>query len=360
MNRSFSILMMISKNDRYGAQRVFLDQVSALRRMGAFVVVVGRGAEGYVTDSVLGMGTEYHGIPMNRVSDLFYLKRLVKKNNIDVIHTALDRADYLGVLLSKLTRKPIVTTMNVKRCHIGYRFVDRIVTVSRQQRDLLIQNGLDPENIHVIRPGIDTDRFEHIDTRKRNSWRQKLRTDAYSIIFCHISSLLSQKMHVVSLELIAECKKRGEEPLLIIAGDPLRGEYYESLVKKITGAGLERNVYFTGWTSELPELLSLSHFTLLPSVHEALGMVLVEGMAAGTPVVARKGEGGAELIEDYETGFLYSTEEGVSALAGKLVSLHRDQTRYAALCDKCRTIARNELSLARFGERLLKVYEKLF
>ena len=320
--------MMISKNDRYGAQRVFLDQLSSIRRKGHFVVVVSRGTEGFVTESVQAMGVEYHGISMNKVKDLFFLMRLVKKNNIDLIHTALDRADYFGILLSMCTGKPVITTMNVKRSHLGHRLADRVITVSRQQKLLLIKKGVNAGKVHMVRPGIDVDRFSRPDPEKRRLWVQKFGTDRFSVVFCHISSMLPQKNHSISIEIVDWCRKHGENPLLIIAGGPLEGEYYESLKKKISVSGLDRNVYFTGWTSDLPELLSLSHFTLLPSVHEALGMVLIEGMAAGTPVVACKGEGGAELIEDYETGFLYDPEEGVPRLADQLMSLYNDRTRY--------------------------------
>ena len=354
-----NILMMISKNDKYGAQRVFLDQVSALHRMGSHIVVVGRGNEGFVTESVRAMGVEYYGIPMKGVKDVFFLMKLVKKYNIQVIHTALDRADYLGLLVARVTRRPIVSTMNVKRYHIGYKLVDKVVVVSRQQQGLLTNKGVHADRIRLIRPGIDVDRFSHPHEQKRDSWKQKLKTDSYGIVFCHISSLLPQKKHFVSIELMAEIRKRGEKPLLIIAGDPLRGEYYESLVKKIADSGLEQNVYFTGWTSELPELLSLSHFTILPSVHEAFGMVLVEGMAAGNPIIARKGEGGAELIQQYGTGFLYSKEEGVGNLADEIISLLHDSGRYSALSNRCRRIARDELSLGRFGEQLAQVYQSL-
>ena len=354
-----NILMMTSKNDKYGAQRVFLDQVSALRRMGHQVVVVGRGMEGYVADSVRSMHVEYHGIPLKGIGDILFLKRLVKQYSIDIIHTSLDRADYFGILLSFLTRRPMVSTMNVRRYHIGYRFADRIVTVSNKQRELLLGNGIKADRISVIRPWIDAVRYSNPVADRRDAWKQKLSISGYTIVFCHISSIIPQKSHTVSIELVAECKRRGERPLLIIAGDPLLGDYYESLVKKISGEELEENVYFTGWTSELPELLSLSNFTLLPSVHEAFGMVLLEGMAAGTPIVARAGEGGAELIEEYGTGFLYRPAEGVSGLADTILALWRDPDRYKGLSSKCRKVAMTEFSLERFGKQLVSLYQSI-
>lgn len=347
---------MISKNDRYGAQRIFLDQVATLHAMGHNVTVVARGTEGYVTDSVRGMGLVCHGITMKGIRDVLFLRRLVKNSNIDVIHTTLDRADYLGLVLSWLTRCPVVSTMMVPRCHIGYRFMDRVIALSNMQRSLLDENRVPRKKTLVIRPGIDVQRFSRPDEKKREVWKGALHVDRYSSVFCHISSLLTRKAHLVSLELVSECKKRGERPLLVFIGDPVHGEYYEALLGRSVELGIRDNIHFTGWTSEVPEILSLSHFTVLPSENEALGVVLMEGMAAGTPVIAREGEGGAELIEEYGTGFLYRPEAGVSALADQVVALLRDPAQYRALSDRCKKTAEDEFSLSRFGEKLTHVY----
>jgi glycosyltransferase involved in cell wall biosynthesis len=354
-----NILQMISKNDRYGAQRIFLDQVATLHAMGHTVTVVTRGTEGYVTDSVRGMGLYCHGITMKGISDVLFLRRLVKKNNIDVIHTTLDRADYLGIVLSWLTRRPVVSTMMVPRCHVGYRFMDRVIALSKMQRSLLDKKRVPSKKTLVIRPGIDVRRFSRPDAKKREVWKDKLHSDGYSSVFCHISSLLTRKAHLVSLEIVSECKKRGEQPLLVFIGDPVHGEYYEALLARSTELGIRDNIHFTGWTSEVPEILSLSHFTVLPSENEALGVVLMEGMAAGTPIIAREGEGGAELIEEYGTGFLYKPSEDVAALAEQVVALRRNLARYQALSERCKKIAQDDFSLTRFGEKLTKVYSEV-
>lgn len=358
-DESMNILMIISKNDKYGAQRVFLDQADALHRMGHQVVVVGRGNDGFVAESARSLGVEYFGIPMKGLKDILYLRRLVKKYTMDVIHTSLDRADYFGVILSLLSRTPRVSTMNVRRYHLGYRFADRVVTVSNVQKEMLMKHGIPAERIRIIRPWIDAQRYANPVPERRDAWKQKLGTDRFSIVFCHVSSILPQKNHAVSLDLIAACRERGENPLLIIAGDPLRGSHYDSLVKKIADEGLAEHVYFTGWTAEVPELLALSHFTVLPSVHEAFGMVLLEGMAAGTPIVASSGEGGAELIEEYGTGLLYRQEEGVPRLADELLDLWKDRDRYQGMSAKCREVCRREFSRDRFGEQLIGLYHAL-
>ncbi|MDA8100040.1 MAG: glycosyltransferase family 4 protein [Nitrospiraceae bacterium] len=353
------ILQMISKNDRYGAQRIFLDQVAALRLLGHEVIVVARGAEGYVADSVRAMNdVPYYGIPLKGARDLLFLRHLIRENSIDVVHSTLDRADYFGIFASKLTRCPVVSTMMVPRVHHGYRFMKRIGVLSRMQRDILMKHRIPAEKITLLRPGIDVDRFRSPDPVRRQGWKTNLRADSFSVVFCHISSMLPRKAHDISIALTAACKGRGENPLLVVIGDPLTGSYYDQLLKSIWDAGLTANVVFTGWTADVPEILSLSHFTVLPSENEALGVVLMEGMAAGTPVIAREAEGGAELVEDYESGFLYRPAEGVEPLAEKIVQLLHDEPRYAKLREHCRETAHREFSMERFGKRLLSLYQR--
>ena len=97
---------------------------------------------------------------------------------------------------------------------------------------------------------------------------------------------------------------------------------------------------------------------MLPSENEALGIVLMEGMAAGTPIIAREGEGGAELIEEYGTGFLYKPEEGVGSIAQKTKALRQDGLPYKALSERSKKTAVEEFSLQRFGERLVEIYQE--
>jgi glycosyltransferase involved in cell wall biosynthesis len=354
-----NILQMISKNDRYGAQRIFLDQVATLQARGHNVVVATRGQEGYVTDSVRKLGVECHGLVMKGIGDLLFLRRLAREKEIDVIHTTLDRADYLGIVLSWVTGIPAVTTMMVPRCHPGFRFARKVIALSDMQRKLLTEKKISTKKTLVIRPGIDVERFTKPDAAIKEAWKTKLAIDKFSTVFCHISSLLTRKGHSVSVELVSECKKRGEEPLLIIVGDPLQGVYYESLLQQSKELGIENNIFFTGWTRDIPELLSLSHFTVLPSENEALGVVLMEGMAAGTPIIAREGEGGAELIGEYGTGFQYTPAEGVASLAQKVVDLRKDRIRFRELSDRCRMAAHEDFTLTRFGERLENVYQEV-
>lgn len=353
------ILHMISKNDRYGAQRIFLDQVAVLRQSGHDVWVACRGSEGFVTESVRRLGVPYLDNPMKGVRSILSLRQFIRTNTIDIVHTTLDRADHVGLIAARLSGRPVVSTNMVPRAHIGFRFDDRVIILAEKQRSVLTSAGVSPGKIVLVRPGIDVDRFSRPDPARVAAWRQRLEADRFSVVFCHISSMLERKAHEVSIRIAAACRDRGEEPLLVIIGDPLGGPYHTSLLSTIDKLGMNGHVHFTGWTADVPEILACSHFTVLPSENEALGVVLMEGMAAGTPIIAREGEGGAELVSEYGSGFLYRPAEGVAGLADRLVSLKRDSVRFQELSSRCRRTAVEDFSMKRFGERLTHVYEGL-
>ena len=318
--------------------------------------MVARGKEGYVADSVRAMGLPYHGIRMKGLKDILFLRQLVKSLKIDIIHSTLDRADYVGLIVGRITGTPVVSTMMVPRCHPAYRFMDRVAVLSNKQRDILIAKGVLASKIDVIRPGIDVKRFANPDPVKREAWRARTSLDSFDIVFCHISSMLPRKAHMVSLEFIKACKERGFKPLLFIIGDPLEGDYVASLRQFMTENGLEGHVVFTGWTRDVPEILSLCHYTTLPSADEALGVVLMEGMAAGTPIIARAGEGGAELIEEYDTGFLYRPDVGITHLVDDILSFHSNRDQYLRRSDRCKKIASEDFSMHSVGQKLLTLY----
>lgn len=94
---------------------------------------------------------------------------------------------------------------------------------------------------------------------------------------------------------------------LLIVGSPTNPKdelYYKEI--KLLSRGLD--VEFLGWFphEKLPEIYQQADIFVLPSYSEALGVVIMEAMASGLPVIATETSGGKELIDDGKTGFLVS------------------------------------------------------
>jgi glycosyltransferase involved in cell wall biosynthesis len=94
-----------------------------------------------------------------------------------------------------------------------------------------------------------------------------------------------------------------------------------------------RQVFLAGWRphEELPQALNAADALVLPSVAEAFGLVLVEAMACGLPVIACRAHGPA-AIADGRTGWLIPPDDEdalVDALLARGRRAHRDSRRYA-------------------------------
>jgi glycosyltransferase involved in cell wall biosynthesis len=146
----------------------------------------------------------------------------------------------------------------------------------------------------------------------------------------------------------------------VIVGAPLFGaeeERYLSDLRELAGKrGLTGRVRFTGFVddvgAELTNLDVLVHASVVP---EPFGQVVLEGMAAGLPVLAASPGGPAELITDGEDGLLYEAGDAV-ALAGALRTVARDKELRQRLGTAARQRSR-EHTPEQMAGRVRKLYD---
>jgi glycosyltransferase involved in cell wall biosynthesis len=163
----------------------------------------------------------------------------------------------------------------------------RIVAVSNDTRDDLVDFGHTKENIEVIRNGIDSKKFS-----------PGKESEIPTVLYL---GRLDKRKGVDRIPKIYEnLINRNLDFILHIAGD---GEEEKSLRDFSKG---KNNIRFHGFVSENKkiDLLRKSWVVILPSRKEGYGIVVLEANACGTPVVANNVEGLKESVKDSETGFL--------------------------------------------------------
>jgi glycosyltransferase involved in cell wall biosynthesis len=107
----------------------------------------------------------------------------------------------------------------------------------------------------------------------------------------------------------------------LVAGD---GGSRKELEEQACRLGLGRRIVFTGFRSDVPELLSEAAISVLPSLSEGTSNTLLESMAAGVPVIATRVGGNLEVIEDEVSGLLVPPRDS-AALAAATGRLLEDQ-----------------------------------
>jgi glycosyltransferase involved in cell wall biosynthesis len=138
----------------------------------------------------------------------------------------------------------------------------------------------------------------------------------------------------------------------MLVGDGPERARLERLVDEL---GLRDRVELTGWRSDAHALMASFDVLIVPSRYEPLGIVALEGMSWGIPVIASRVGGLAEIVRDGETGFLVAPDD-VAALAAA-IERAVDPTTRRTLGANGRAVVRREFSQRGMARRFEDLYE---
>jgi glycosyltransferase involved in cell wall biosynthesis len=183
-------------------------------------------------------------------------------------------------------------------------FADRIIVNSRATRSAFVQYGGAADRCAVVYNGLDPDRFASFPDGARRKLRAQLGLpdDVRTVgVFSRLAPWKGQHVLLDSLSELPDVHA-------LFVGDALFDgdvSYAETLRTRAAQRGVADRAHFLGFRDDVPALMQLvdvvAHTSTAP---EPFGRVIVEGMLAQTPVVATRGGGPSEIIDDGRTGFL--------------------------------------------------------
>lgn len=237
----------------------------------------------------------------------FCLKRIVKKIyksgfKIDLIHAhSVYPAAIVCKEIAKKNNCPLVVTehnslvltKNINKIRTRYlrevvEYSDAFICVSDALKKSVTELTKTKKTIYVV-PNLVSDLFRYVEPQR----------DGY-FTYVSIGNLVESKNFILTLNAFALTKKRISDCILIVVGDgPLKTKLYE-LAKEL---GISDSVVFTGAVEreEVASILQKSNVMVLPSSHETFGVVYIEALACGRPIIATN-NGGVNGIIDAQNG----------------------------------------------------------
>lgn len=200
--------------------------------------------------------------------------------------------------------------------------VDATIVPSEYLRSRVLENAaVRPSGVEVLYPTIDFDRL----AREAGAGEVPAEVDAWirsseGPLMVHASMLRPEKGHLTVIRAMARLSSSWPDLRLIIAGE---GVERETILAAVREAGLERRILLAGLVSSVAPLLRRADLVLMPSLHEPLGMVQIEALSLGVPVVASDVGGIPETVRHERTGVLVApgdVEAWASALDRALAS----------------------------------------
>ena len=310
-----NILHSIDTPGPGGAETVYLDIVTGLdrNRFKAFPVIP---AKGWIYDRLQAQGFDPIIIDSKGSFNIGYLWQLIKvirKQNIDLIHSHLFGSNVYCSLAGLLTSTPVISTFHgfvdavatgkAMRWKVAVinKGSKKIVFVSHQLKDHFTENfGIVQALAEVIYNGIDTNKFK---PGKNNALRDKLGLASDDILVGSIGNIRPAKGYDILLHAAAEVKKQRRDIKFVIAGQG-SGELYRGLLALRENLNLQDTVFFLGFTEDTVDFLHGIDVFLLCSTSEGFSLSLIEAMACGLSVISTKCGGPEEIVEHGVTGIL--------------------------------------------------------
>ena len=252
-------------------------------------------------------------------------------------------------VVSKLKRRPIVATIHdvyaggwIRQYGLKGSLMalfekitlklpyTKVITVSSPTREKLVTSGVSEKNISIkiIPNGVDIAEFDGVKVEK--SKRPRIIYLGRLVEYKHVDDLLKA---FSELKLNAELYVMGEGP---------EKENLRDLARTL---GVENRAFFTGFIDEQRkmELLKSSHVLVLPSTVEGFAIVLIEAMAAGTPVIAADIPAVHVSVKDGETGLFFKPRD-VDDLRIKLERVLKDKRLRVKLSRNGYELVKSEFS----------------
>lgn len=182
------------------------------------------------------------------------------------------------------------------------KYTDCLLTINNEDYNIAIEKKFKAKSIEKINGvGVDLSKFYPVSENEKFQLRKKHNFNEKDFILIYPAELNKNKNQLLLIEVIDIIKDKIPNIKLILAGTGELFNYYRKMVLK---KRLEKYIVFTGYRTDIDELLKLSDISVASSIREGLPVNILEAMACGLPVVATRNRGHNELVINRVNGFL--------------------------------------------------------
>jgi glycosyltransferase involved in cell wall biosynthesis len=301
----------------------------------------------------------------NKFPYIARLYSLAKKEGVDIIHLNNEPVcNMAGVLVAKILNIPCISHVrgpvawNSITSRWLYRNVTCYITVAEWIKRDVMKMGVPDRMIKTIWDGRKLDEFE--ESFNMEDVRKSLELKDGELSVGMVGRLNPWKGHKVFIDAACIIEKRFPQcKLFIIGGSSETYREYENELKKLVCEKNIRNVVFTGQRDDIPNVMRSLDVIVHASVNpDPYPNVLLEGMAAGRPVIATNIGGPLEMIENYKTGILIQPNDP-EVLADKICELLSDKNLRLSLGEHANKVAFERYDIENHVRQIEEIYERL-
>ncbi len=216
---------------------------------------------------------DYKVVHMHSSSKNYMILKYAKKYGIPIRIAHSHNIDFqtknpLKKLIGNLFKKPLI------KYATDYFACSKIAGEWLFGKDIV-----ESDKFRVIHNAIDYDKFKY-NSNIRKKMREEFNFKDSDIVIGHVGRFVEQKNHSFLIDVFYKCYEQNNNYKLLLVGT---GELEEFIKEKVRSLGIENNVIFAGFQSNVNDYMHAMDLFVFPSLFEGLGLVLIEAQACGLP-----------------------------------------------------------------------------
>ncbi len=355
-SKPLRVLQVISSSATSGAERHVLSLSSLLQQRGHVVKVV-TPTEGWLPQVLRESNIPTHVSYMKGsgwTRTMAHLLREVRRNRIDVIHTHLTRAAYIGYTAGLLGRVPVITSVHIANNDQIYRRLarrkNRLVAVSNYVRGMLHGRGIPDKYIDTVYNGTD---FVDFAPASPEAVKAELGIPQERKLIGLVGRVCREKGHLEMVGAMKTLRKEHPDAHVVFVGR-VEAPFEEELKEAVREAGVGDRLTLTGIRHDIPRILDSFTLSAMPSHIETFGVAAIEAMARSKAVVASNVGGLPEVVRHRQTGILVDLRpEGIAEAVSYLLSNEDEREQMGAMG---RRVVEQKFTLHEMVSKLEDVY----
>jgi glycosyltransferase involved in cell wall biosynthesis len=299
----------------------------------------------------------------------YKISRLINDLKIDIVHQnnnlPADRATVLGAIFAKVPQVCHIRTLK----RLSYiekvlsRFIHAFIYMSKSIENLYIQEGIPVKKGNIIYDAFNADEYEIIDAKQVSEIKSDFGILNGERLVGNVGRIVRWKGQDVFIKAMAEVIKKDPRIKAIIVGptnSSIEQKIFFNELKKLTNElGLANHVIFTGFRSDIPQIMASSDVIVHSSTEpEPFGRVIVEGMLAGKPVVATAAGGVLDIIHDEVTGLLVPIKDS-KAMANAISYFLKNPEIAKRISDKSKEDAIRRFNVNQHVKAVQNIYQQI-
>lgn len=307
-----------------GTMSFFKDHLALLKEKG-YEIELACNLNSPVEQSILSLGIKARNVFFSRnpfskdnLNAYKQLKKIIDKNNYDIVHCHTPVASVITRLVCRDFRKKGLKVIYTAHGFHFYKdaplknwlfyypmewicsfLTDTLITINQEDYQLS-RRHMHSKNIEYI-PGVGID-LEYIESIKidKDIKRKELGLLKDDFIFLSVGELNTNKNHITVIKAIEELVRENKinNFKYLICGE---GNKRKELEEYIKNKGLEQYIKLLGFRKDVLEILKITNCFIFPSIREGLGLAAIEAMASGVPIIVSNNRGSQDFADKDNT-----------------------------------------------------------